>query len=333
MPLPPDFTRQFINLADPRLGAEVYYATDEFFGAKDRMLKPAAPVFVPDKYDQNGKWMDGWESRRKRTDSFDFSLISLGNAGIIRGVEINTQHFTGNHAPMASVEACNSPNKVPLETDDWEEVLPPSELNGDAVQYFGIASSKRYTHIKLNIFPDGGIARFRVFGSINKDWVDHDLSKNIDLVAALNGGRPIACSNVHFGILANMISPGQGQNMGDGWETARRRNGGNDWAILALCKTGTISEISIDTSFFIGNYPPECSIDGLLIENTEKESDLETSNRWRPILGKQVLTHDKIHTFKINKNNLTETSHIRLNIFPDGGISRLRAYGHIKNIK
>lgn len=323
----PLFTRTNLNLADPRLGANVYFATDDFFADKGRMIAPTDPVFIADKYDENGKWMDGWESRRKRVPGHDYALINLGHHCHIKGFEFDTRHFSGNHAPAASVQACLSNEEQPDGDKNWVEILPQTALNGDSIKFVEVNIDQAYSHLRLNIYPDGGLSRLRVYGHIVFDEASSN-TERLDVAAALNGGRPIACSDEHFGKLSNLIAPGDGLNMGDGWETARRRHGGHDWAILALCAPSTIDNIIIDTAFFKGNYPASCSIQGLNLSEAENELDLENHTNWVEILSTTPLNADMKHELKSELPDDVLT-HIKLNIYPDGGISRLRLIGRI----
>lgn len=321
----PAFTKKNLNLADPRLGAKVYFATDDFFADKSRMIAPEAPVFIADKYDENGKWMDGWESRRKRVPGYDFSLINLGHICHVEGIELDTRHFTGNNAPAASLQAFLSTDAEASDSQAWEVILPRTELEGDSRKFIKLDAVNPCSHLRLNIYPDGGISRIRVYGHILYDPAKHG-SEVFDVAAALNGGRPVACSDEHFGVLSNLIAPGKGLNMGDGWETARRRNGGNDWAILALATPSIIENISVDTAFFKGNYPSKCSLEGLYLPEGSPEEQLRSHDEWQEILKPTNLTADSVHAFKPTKVT-SPITHIRLNIFPDGGISRLRLLG------
>ena len=221
---------EWVQLEQPRLGTVVTYATDEFFGAKERLIDPQAPVWVDGKYDDHGKWMDGWESRRKRGPGHDFCVVRLGVPGVVHGVDIDTRFFTGNFPPQASIDACVSDEDVPQ--GEWREVLPRTDLQGDRHHYLAVESDAIWTHLRLNIYPDGGIARLRIFGEVRSEVAASDAV--IDLAALENGGRAIACSDEHYGSMHNLNLAGRGVNMGDGWETARRRGPGNDWVILAL---------------------------------------------------------------------------------------------------
>ena len=312
---------EWIQLEQPRLGSKVSYATDEFFAAKERLIEPAAPVFIDDKYDDHGKWMDGWESRRKRTPGHDHCIIRLGIPGVVHGVDIDTSFFTGNFPPHVSIETCVSDDDVP--NGGWTEILQKTELTGDAHNFLEIEGDSIITHLRLNIYPDGGIARLRVYGEIRPDY--SRISSVVDLVALELGGRAIACSDEHYGSMHNLNVAGRGVNMGDGWETARRRGPGNDWVILALGHSGTIDKVEVDTAHFKGNYPNRVSIEAALFDSSEEVS--VASKKWRTLLAESKLEMDKQHEFESELESLGDLSHVRLSIYPDGGISRVRLYG------
>jgi allantoicase len=195
---------QWVRLEQPRLGTQVVYATDDFFADKSRLIDPADPVFIPDKYDENGKWMDGWESRRKRGPGYDFCIVKLGIPGVVRGLDIDTSHFTGNFPPQASIDACISQDDVPADGADWFELLPKVELQGDAHQLFPVENENAITHLRLNIFPDGGVARLRIYGEVRPYRSSVGENEVIDLLALENGGRAILCNDEHFGSMHNL---------------------------------------------------------------------------------------------------------------------------------
>ncbi len=312
---------EWIQLEQPRLGTIVTYASDEFFAAKERLIDPKPPIFVDDKYDDHGMWMDGWESRRKRTPGNDHCIIRLGVPGIVHGVDIDTSFFTGNFPPQASIEACVSDEDVP--NGGWIEVLPQIDLSGDAHHYHDIGGDSVVTHLRLNIFPDGGIARLRIYGEVRPDFAK--IEGVVDLLALEHGGRAIACSDEHYGSMHNLNIAGRGVNMGDGWETARRRGPGNDWVILALGHAGTIEAVEVDTAHFKGNYPDRVSLDAALFAADDEVS--VDSKYWQPLLPASKLEMDRQHEFAAELESPGEVSHVRMSIFPDGGISRLRLFG------
>lgn len=316
---------QWIRLEQPRLGSRVVYATDEFFGARERLIDAKEPVWIEDKYDDHGKWMDGWESRRKRTEGHDFCVIRLGIPGEIHGFDIDTRYFTGNFPPTASIEVCQCDIDMPGEDVIWRTIMPRCDLVGDAHNFFAVEDGEIVTHVRLNIFPDGGVARLRIFGHVRPDPGLLTAGDSLDLIGMQNGGRALCCSDEHYGSMHNLNLPDQGTHMGDGWETARRRGPGNDWVVFELGKPGMIEEIEIDTAYFKGNYPDRAEVRGALLSAA---SDLPTSSeRWAVILPAAKLDMDKVHTFRNELQDVGPVSHIRLNIFPDGGVSRMRIRG------
>jgi allantoicase len=319
--------RQWIRLEQPRLGTAVVFATDDFFADKSRLIDPASPVFIPDKFDQHGKWMDGWESRRKRSEGHDFCVIRLGVPGVIRGFDIDTSHFTGNFPPAASVEACRCDTEIPDDSTDWQEIVPRAALQGDAHHFLAVHNDQAFTHLRLHIYPDGGVARLRIYGEVTPDWSSFAADTSLDLFALENGGRAIACNDEHFGSMHNLNLPGRGINMGDGWETARRREAGNDWVVLALGHPGIIERVEIDTAHFKGNYPDRASLQAAMVEQGDLGNIVEQSRGWPELLPQQKLGMDAQHSFADELLGLNVVSHLRLSIFPDGGVSRLRIFG------
>lgn len=320
------FSSQWVNLAEERLGTEVLFATDDFFAEKENLIKPGRGIFIEDKFTDHGKWMDGWESRRKRVEGHDYVDIKLGLRGIIRGLDIDTNHFTGNHPPKASVEACCIEGN-PTDETSWTEILPVSDLGPGVQHLFEINNSEEWTHVRLHIYPDGGVARFRVYGEVKADWSHKDTSMLIDLAAVENEGRPVLCSDMYFSHMDNINAPGRGVNMGDGWETKRKREPGHDWIILALGRKGRLKKAMVDTAHFKGNFPASCSLEAASLEVGQKEN-LESAD-WKLLRDKTELFADQEHLIE-DLEDLGPVTHVRLNIFPDGGISRLRLFGHIE---
>ena len=327
---PPLFT-QLTDLAAERLGGKVLYATDDFFAGKENLIKAGRGIFIPDKYTDRGKWMDGWESRRKRTPGHDWAIIRLATSGRIKGFDIDTNFFLGNHPPHASIEAAYL-DKVSSTTDwekiAWHEILPKSHLDAGSQNFYNSNSNDLYTHLRLHIYPDGGVARLKVYGEVFKDWNAVGPNEAVDLAAAINGGKAIACNDMFFSSMNNLIMPGRGINMGDGWETKRNRAPGNrDWVILKLAHPGIIERIIVDTCHFKGNYPDRCSIE--VCDSAIDNAVIENKTEWETILPEQKLEADKEHEFVKEIGKHQTVSHVRLNIFPDGGVSRLRLFGKI----
>ena len=322
-----DLRRHYVNLAQPRLGSEVTYATDDFFADKARLIDPAEPQFIPGKYDEHGKWMDGWESRRKRTDGHDWCVVRLGVPGLVAGFEIDTRHFTGNYPPGAEIEVCRSGEAVPDDAAGWTKVTGRLALNGDDRAYVPIEHHEPVTHVRLNIFPDGGVARLRVWGKVAKDWSAVDPDERVDLLAMENGGRGIIANDEHYGSIENLTAPGRGVNMGDGWETRRRREAGHDWAVLELGASGIIDEVVIDTAHFKGNYPDRCFLQAATEASGSPQEIASASESWPLLLSEVKLEADTIHSFREDLADLGAVRFVRLNIIPDGGVSRLRLIG------
>jgi allantoicase len=277
--------------------------------------------------------MDGWESRRRRSprldEKFDWCIIRLGMPGEINGVVVDTAFFRGNYPSHCSLEACTvdgQPDVAQLLGDgtQWTEILSVSELAGDSQNKFSIDHAGRVTHLRFNIYPDGGVARLRVHGNVLPDW-DALKRRNseIDLAAAENGGDVPLASDMFFGHRHNLIMPGLAQDMSDGWESQRRRGPGHDWCIIKLGTRGTLTRVEVDTSHFKGNYPESCSID---VGSADAGTSLE-SIAWQELLPNKKLQPHTRHSFELA--DLGDVTHARLNIYPDGGVSRLRLFGRI----
>jgi allantoicase len=319
---------QWVRLEQPRLGTRVVFANDEFFGAKERLIDPADPVFIDDKFDDNGKWMDGWESRRKRGPGHDYCIVKLGIPGVIRGFDIDTSHFTGNFPPTASIDACISDDDIPGDAQ-WQALTDEVTLSGNSHEYVAVDNGAAFTHVRLNIFPDGGVARLRIFGEVKPDFDKVNGSDRIDLFALENGGRAVLCNDEHFGSMHNLNIAERGINMGDGWETARRRVPGNDWVILSLGHVGIAEEVEVDTAYFKGNYPDRILLQAANVPGAEIIDLEEASRNWPILLPEEKLAADKRHLFTDSIEDIGAISHIRMSIFPDGGVSRLRVNGRI----
>lgn len=326
----PAFT-QLTDLAAERLGGKCLACSDDFFAEVENLIKPGRGIFIADKYTDRGKWMDGWESRRKRVPGHDWAIIKLAVPGIIKGFDIDTNHFLGNHPPHASVEALNTstdPSATELENANWTEVLPKSPLNPGSQHFFEIDSTRVWTHLRLNIYPDGGVARFRVYGQPFANWQALLPKQEVNLAAASLGARAIVCNDMFFSHMNNLLMPGRGINMGDGWETKRNRTPNNvDWVIIELAHVGELKRLLVDTAHFKGNYPDRCSVEGLLWPQGKAFDP--NALPWETVLPEQKLSADAIHEFESELTARGPFSHLRLNIYPDGGISRFRAFGTI----
>ena len=316
-----------INLADPRIGSKIIFKTDDFFAAAHRILNIDAPVFKDGLFDKHGKWMDGWETRRRRSKGFDYLILKLGKAGKIFDIDIDTTHFNGNQPTHASVEGCFSRTK-PNKKTKWTRLLGKKKLGPNKNHGLKSQNKSIFNYIKLNIFPDGGVARLRLYGKIEmeKNILNY---KNINLTSVLNGASIVGCNNEHFGRGENIIAPGKGKNMGDGWETRRSRGKNFDWLIIKFGKPGLIKKLEIDTHHFKGNYPDTCSIQTANIsKNLSNKLIVNNSKNWKFILNKSKLSANKKHVFKKFLIKRNKENYLKINIHPDGGISRIRAFGN-----
>ena len=316
-----------VNLASPKMGTKILAFSDDFFGEVTRMLNDKDPIFIEDKYDNHGKWMDGWESKRRRDGGNDWAIIKLGSAGIISKIEIDTSYFTGNFPPFFSLEGIYSETE-PDKDSNWTNLIDKTSLIGDCKNNFELNLKETLNFIRLQIFPDGGVARIRLFGEVKYNWKQFNSGEIIELSSLKLGGSILAYNNAHYGDVSALLSDGRGKTMGDGWETRRRREPGNDWIIIKLAQKGNIEKIEIDTAHFKGNYPDRASIQATSIDKNITTKDLiQNSDNWNIILDETKLSADNIHKYKINSNSKNEATHIKLNIYPDGGVSRLRIFG------
>jgi len=366
-----------VDLAAAQLGGRAVAVSDDFFAGVENLIQPERAVFIPDKFTERGKWMDGWESRRKRTPGYDWCILELGASGHVLGLDIDTAHFNGNHPSYASVEGVYAPRGSSLATLEqltWSEILPQSPLRPDSQNLFGSGATSPVNFIRLNIFPDGGVARLRVFGKVVPEWSDELGSRAehprasilgshaeqprastprdaetvarvppalVDLAAVKNGGLALACSDARFGPMNNLLLPGRADNMGGGWETRRSRQPNRDWILIRLAARGTPGVIELDTNHFFGNFPDRCSID-TIDAPLARITDLIASQAWVPLLPETRLKASTRHFFGASLGQSlglpdgsfdaalgarSVCSHVRLNIFPDGGVSRLRVWG------
>ena len=343
-----------VDLAAERLGGSVLYATDDFFASKDNLLKPQEAVFIEGKYTDRGKWMDGWESRRKRDyayttpgphPDFDSAIIRLGLPGIVRAFVVDTAFFTGNYPSACAIEGASilgHPSLAALLSDDitWAPILKRSDLKGGSKNYFEVVSKQRFTHLRFHIYPDGGVARLRVHGDVMPDarWMgSRSRPQLVDLAAAEHGALVVACNDMFFGSRHNLIMPGRGVNMGDGWETKRSRRAGPDWVVVRLAAEGMIERAILDTLHFKGNAPDFASLDVATVtadaNGIMHDPDGAKDEGWTPLLAKTSLQPHTQHVFEddlgASPGATIAATHVRMRIWPDGGVSRLRLFGTV----
>jgi allantoicase len=319
----PDFTA-LPDLASRRLGGSVVSANDELFAERENLIKPAPPVFAAGEFGHKGKVYDGWETRRRREPGNDHAIVRLGVPGIVHGVVVDTAFFLGNFPPQISVEAVCAegyPSPAELAAMSWQSLVERTSARGGTVNEYPVADRHCWTHVRLSIYPDGGVARFRVHGEPVPDPAF--LTGSIDLVALENGGAVVDCSDAFYSSAANLIMPGRAGSMADGWENARRRDGGYDYATFALAAAGLVRQVEIDTSYFVGNAPGWASLLAATLEPAEPVAEAP----WRELLPRVRLQPDTRHRFGVE--SAEPATHVRLEVYPDGGLARLRVLGEL----
>lgn len=328
------------DLANERVGGRVLYANDDFFAEKENLLLAKEPVWKEGVYTERGKWMDGWESRRRREPGYDWAIVQLGLPGTVHGVIVDTAFFRGNFPESCSIDACDVPPGTDVEAlvardadtgvgaaVKWREIVPRTTLDGDTRHELIVKDPGRVTHLRLNIYPDGGVARLRVHGYVSADWDRVDaLGEQVDLVAIENGGRTLVSSDECFGKAASLLMLGTAANIGDGWETRRRRGPGHDWTIIKLGATGIVERAVVDTRPFIGNAPGSCALEWC---HSDDSIDVLTSDAcpWMPLLPETKLAPNREQMFEDELAPMGAATHVRFRIYPDGGVARLRLYG------
>ncbi|MEU0391693.1 allantoicase [Streptomyces sp. NPDC006208] len=320
------------DLADRRLGAAVVAANDEFFAERENLLKPGAAEFDPERFGHKGKIMDGWETRRRRgvsaeqphptDDDHDWALVRLGAPGVVRGIVVDTAHFRGNYPQAVSIEAASvagSPSPEELLASDvkWTTLVPRTPVGGHAANGFAVDVRQRFTHLRVKQHPDGGIARLRVHGEVAPDPAWLGALGTFDLVALENGGQVEDASDRFYSPATNTIQPGRSRKMDDGWETRRRRDKGNDWIRYQLVAQAEIRAVEIDNAYLKGN-----SAGWAALSVRDGETD-----EWREVLARTRLQPDTNHRFVLGTPAVA--THVRIDIYPDGGISRLRLFGSL----
>jgi allantoicase len=308
--------RELPDLALRSVGGAVVYANDDAFAAKENLITPGRPAFDPAAFGSQGKVYDGWETRRRRSPGHDEAIVRLGASGVVRGVVVDTAWFTGNYPPEVAVDGICADGVVDVaELVDWEPLVPRSVVKGDTENAFPVEHPRRVTHVRLRIFPDGGVARLRVHGEALPDPELLDILGTVDLAALEHGGRAVACSNAFFGLPNNLLLPGPARSMAEGWENSRRRDDGNDWVEVALVAEAELVLAELDTSWFLHNAPGWAALTGRTADGSTAE-----------LLPRTALQPDTRHRFHVPAAPVT---HVRMDVYPDGGMSRLRLHGRL----
>jgi allantoicase len=331
-----EFT-DLIDVASERLGGAVLLANDEFFAPKERLLLSRLPEWRDDAYTEHGKWMDGWETRRRRDPGHDWCIVRLGVPAIVRGIVVDTAYFRGNHPESCSLDACDAPDGIAADAlvdpnrTQWSEILTRQPLEGDRRNPFAVAQAPRAMYLRFNIFPDGGVARLRVHGDVIPDPRLVCPGREVDLAAMEHGGFVVACSDMFYGHRQNLILPGRATHMGDGWETRRRRGPGHEWTMVRLAARGVVTRIELDTDHFKGNAPESCWLDRIDAPGAAVEELTGGGGGWSPLVTRTTLQPHTRHLLMPPSGHRAgiASTHIRLNIFPDGGVARLRLFGEV----
>ena len=311
-----DFTR-LLDLASRAIGGTVAYANDELFADRQNLIKSEPAVFDPGAFGPKGKVYDGWETRRRREPGSDHAVVRLGVPGVVRGVVVDTSWFTGNYPPRVSIEAAcvdGHPTPDELRAAEWVTLVAEAAAEGDTRNTYAVSNDERWTHVRLTIHPDGGVARFRVHGEPRPD--PRMFEGTVDLAALELGGMVVDCSDAFYGSASNILRPDRARHMGEGWENARRRGDGNDYVTVCLAARGVVRRAEIDTSYFVGNAPGWASLSG-------RDGD----GSWFELLGRTPLQPDTVHRFWLD--DAAPATHVRLDVYPDGGLARLRLIGRV----
>ena len=312
------------DLALRTYGGSVVWANDELFAGRENLVTPGPATFAPQTFGAKGQVYDGWETRRRRDrtpDSRDESIVRLGIPGVVRAVVVDTSHFTGNYPVEAAVEAvrtdgtAGAPSVDELRAMEWTTLVERSPLKGDAANTFEVGSEQRWTHVRLAIYPDGGVARLRVHGEPVADPSLVSALGTVDLAALENGGTVTGCSNLYYGSPLRLVAPGDARSMGEGWETARRRDDGNDWVEVRLACEGVVRVAELDTTWFLGNAPGAAAL-------SARDAG---GGDWRPLLARTPLQPDTRHRVVVDA--APPAAEVRLDVYPDGGMARLRLWG------
>ena len=306
------------NLAARTLGATVIWTNDDFFADVHQLIAPGPPDFDAREFGPRGKVYDGWEtSRRRATGRADHAvaIVRLAAPGVVRGLVIDTTHFKGNFPPAATVEGTTLlgyPDRAAILEAVWRPLVVNAGLEADGANLIAVDGVEQLiTHVRLTLHPDGGVARLRVYGVVVPD--PRVLGGRPDLAATTNGGIVIGASNWFYSSPANALGRGTAAVMSDGWETARRRDDGNDWMTIRLGCPGVLTHAVVDTSRFVGNSPSHAQL-------TDADSGIV-------LLERTSLLPDTEHVFRLRPAG--PVCSVRLDIYPDGGISRLRMRGSV----
>lgn len=318
---------QYTDVIGEKVEGSIVSFSDEWFAAAENLIKPKPPIRDATRFTYAGAWYDGWETRRHNTEEADWVIFKLGvSSAHLIGCEVDTAFFNGNHAPAISVEAVALSTDTPVwDNVEWEQVIDKIECGPSQRHFFKNSqpTKQAYTHARLKMYPDGGISRFRLYGSVVPNLSQITAESVVDFASVKFGGQAVSWSDQHFGTVDNLLLPGRGVDMSDGWETKRSRTPGHvDWVIIKLGSKVSIGEIVVDTAHFRGNFPQQVQLHGL---DSEEKSPSYEDEKWVELVAPSKTQADKEHSFKLN--NAGNFTHVRLTIIPDGGVKRVRVFG------
>jgi allantoicase len=318
--------RSLPDVASRALGGSVVHANDDFFAPRESLVDPSPPSHDPAAFGPRGKVYDGWETRRRREPGFDFAIVRLGARSVLEGVVVDTAHFTGNYPPRVGIDLVDLdgyPSVARLLEADWRPLVPVSPVRGDTANALPATEARAATHVRLTLHPDGGVARLRVHGRPVPDPAL--LTGTIDLAALENGGEVVDCSDMYYAAARNLLMPGLARTTGEGWENARRRGGGNDHVTVRLAAPGVVRRLVVDTSCFVGNAPAAVRVTGWRDGSATSEPDVVE------LLPRTEVQPDGRHVFPVRGEAADAVvEHVRLDVFPDGGLARFRVLGELR---
>jgi allantoicase len=314
-----------VDLASRALGGSVVAASDESFGFKERLIDPSEPAFVPGTYDMRGEVVDGWETRRHADD--DWAIVRLGVGGRLRAIDVDTRFFSGNHPTGCRIDACvlDSAADPTAAGVRWTTVVDTIALKPDSHNLFAVDDRRRYTHIRLHLESDGGVARLRAYGAVIPDpamWAD----VTVEVSGIEQGGRVEWSSDSFYSDARSLIAPDRPRTMGDGWETRRRRDVGpdtHDAVMISFAVPADLRRIEIDTSRFVFNASQEVAVLGSTARPCGEHGwalvpfDVE-------VLPRTCIAADARQVFVVSAADITA---LRVQAYPDGGLARVRAFG------
>ena len=304
--------RRAIDLASDRLRGYVLASSDQACTSHVGLLGSNAP-------NSEG----GWRTRRRRDTGHDWAILRLGVPGILESLELETDDDRPTHILL---EGCSAPHTCPVDKlKDWETLVSKSVLEDSSSHRFAITSGKRYTHLRLSIFPDGSITRLRALGHPVPAWMAPGGAPpgSLDLAAVANGAELNDWSDSRSGVPTSLIYPGSRSDKTPGWTTRRRRQSGHEWVTIRLGAAGRVVGVTFDTEGLEGDIPAKVSLEGSSAEKVPAEGE------WQGVLPAVPALPNTEHHFSAEVEDNSDIRWVRLKLHPDGGMTRLRVWGEL----